>query len=106
MVIRAELLGIVKEFNKSHGGKAKLVESRMKKVKVAFSAVNDKGMEDFRELLKQRTGRDFVVKESVKSGTALVVTYIMGEEGPADKILEILKEYEEGTPPRTEEFED
>ncbi|GEM_PF-5547778 len=114
MVIKAEVLEAVQEFNKSNRGiKAKFLDSGINHVKIEFSGVFCRKTDDchefpgFKELLEAKVKQPVNVSESVRTGEeSHRVVYTIGQEDPADKILMVLSRYEEGAPGRGEEFED
>ena len=114
MVIKSEVLEVVKEFNKSNRGiKAKFLDSGIGHVKIEFSGIFCRKTEDchefpgFKELLEAMVKQPVNVSESVRTGEeSHRVTYTIGQEDPAEHILKILNRYEEGTPPKGREFED
>ncbi|MBI4170063.1 MAG: hypothetical protein HY514_00045 [Candidatus Aenigmarchaeota archaeon] len=114
MVIKAEVLEVIDAFNQSnHGIRAKLFDSGIDYAKILFFGIFCHKTGDchtfpaFRELLEAKLNRAVSIKESVRiRPDQHRIAYIIGEEKPADKILKVLHQYEEGTPRRGKEFED
>ncbi len=110
MVIKTELGALVKKFNASSKGvKAKLADSTIDTIKVSFSGDISKESgfaEKFLEMIEGMTGKATSIKQVAEGKKEKEVTYVLGDESPADKILNILMKYNEGTPPVQDEFED
>ena len=114
MVIKSEVLEAVEEFNKSnHGARAELVGSKADQITVRFSGIFCRNAGDFpefpafREMLEARVLRQVNIKESVRTGPEEHrVVYTIGEEDPAETILNILSRYDEGVETPGGEFED
>jgi hypothetical protein len=110
MVIRIEVLEVIEEFNSSSRDvKARLIGSTITDIEVLFSGDVKEGdiFPAFRELLEAKLMQPVRVKGSITIGNnEIKVIYTLSSEDPADSIMKILRQYEEGTPVRSEGFED
>jgi hypothetical protein len=110
MVLKTEISNLVKRFNaKNKSAKARLIDSDVKSARILFTIKDglDKKhcFEEFSNLMTHLTGKNVICAVERDDDKATEATFTLGDESPADKILKILLEYSEGTPP-VNDFED
>ncbi len=100
---------IVKEFNKYHATKSKLVSASKKTIVIEMKGKSEAGIEKDMHALRTRLEEilnDSVLIQSIrKSGSTFTVKFSI-EKSPAEDILKVLKRYDDGTMPRDGGFED
>ncbi len=114
MIIKSGVLEVIEKFNKSnHGTRAEFVSSKADQIVIRFSGLFCRNADDcyefpaFRALLEAKVLRQVNIKESVRTGPEEHrVVYTIGEDGPAETILNILGRYDEGVETPGGEFED
>lgn len=112
MVVRSAVLDVVREFNRMRADvSAEVLGADGSDIKVVFSgpycAACSGEFPDFRELLEAKLLQPVVVKSVEKTGAQEYnIVYALSSESPADKIIKVLRQYEEGTPMRGQGFED
>ncbi len=93
---------VIKEFNKNHASKAKLVSASEKAIVIEMSGKSEQAIENDMHALRSQI--ESAIEESVliqsikKSGNIFTITFSI-EKSPAKDIIEILKRYDEGTTP-------
>ena len=104
-----KLDNVVKDFNKVHATKAKLVSSSAKSIVVEMSGKSESDIENdmytLRGKLEQVIDESILIQKVHKSGNTFKIKFSI-EKNPTKDILEILKRYEEGTMPRGGAYED
>ena len=83
--------------------KIKLLEATDKDFSVEFSGTE---VDEMKKQLERHMAAILHVAEEKRTKDKNIVKFIIKRESPADHILEVLKKYDEGVPPRKEEFED
>ena len=99
----------VKEFNKNHATKAKLISKSEKNIVIEMSGKSETRIEEdmyaLRSKLEQSINESILIQKVHKTGNTFKIKFSI-EKNPTKEILEILKRYEEGTMPRGGAYED
>ena len=91
---------VIKEFNKNHASKAKLISASEKSMVIEMSGKSEEAIES--DMYALRASIESAIDESVliqnikKSGSIFTIKFVI-EKSPAEDIIEILKRYDEGT---------
>ena len=93
---------IVKEFNRTHVSKAKLISALEKSIVIEMSGRSEEAIENdmyaLRAQIEKAINESLLIRSIRKSGNKFTIKFSI-EKSPAEDILEILKRYDEGTAP-------
>ena len=100
---------VIKEFNKTHAAKAKLVSVLEKSIVIEVKGKSEQDIENdmyaLRTRFEEALDESVLIQKITKSGNIFTIKFSI-EKSPTEDILEILKRYEEGTSPHGPTYED
>ena len=93
---------VIKEFNKNHASKAKLISASEKSMVIEMSGKSEEAIESdmyaLRAQIESNINESVLIQKITKAGNTFTIMFSV-EKSPAYDILEILKRYDEGTTP-------
>ncbi|MBI2971683.1 MAG: hypothetical protein HYY37_04675 [Candidatus Aenigmarchaeota archaeon] len=102
----------VKAYNEQAEAKAQLVKLAADAVTVTISGKefeyeNEASFYDLKAELEEATGAQLAIGKIAKLAATYTVTFVLDKgKTPADEIIDVLKKYDEGTPPRPFDLEE